>query len=441
MPARSARWYASRLLGASLGFLVFLGVTNKWVSWDAAVYQYKNSDDINYRLMAQAAPGLLNRRIPEWHAERFAVSWIVGVTAKLLGFSVVTSFRVWVILVILAICLVLAETLLRIELSLAASIVCMAAFILNAYTLRPFILAPGSVGDLVFVLGTAVAVRGLLLRSPASLLGGVLLATMARQTALPPAAVAAVAVAVDPAWRARLGRGRLPFATLTLALPLAEYAAIRIVSHPFAGPPPSLHAMTLLGASLTTSNLAQHFSRCVNVLLSVLALLLAVWWIGRRIPGWLQRGAMAGSGIRSSRSAVPGPRAAVYACLAFGLAIVIQPVLMNPAWASYNENRLSVIGLIPFVVALAVMLGELEQARSQAMSARTAAAVVGLLVLASFHHIYTVIGTANKGQTLALEAIVAVALLSVVARSFRPLSAPRPTLGPSPARADGTPPS
>ena len=63
MPARSARWYASRLLAASFGFLAFLGVTNKWVSWHASIYTYKAYDDVNYKLMAQAAPSLLHGRI------------------------------------------------------------------------------------------------------------------------------------------------------------------------------------------------------------------------------------------------------------------------------------------------------------------------------------------------------------------------------------------
>jgi hypothetical protein len=109
---------------------------------------------------------------------------------------------------------------------------------------------------------------------------------------------------------------------------------------------------------------------------------------------------------------------------------------MNPAWASYNENRLSVIGLIPFVVALALMLADLEHARARALSIRAAAIAVGLLALASFHHISTVVGTANKGQTLMLEVIVAVALLFGVVRSFGSAPVRRPTV--RPAAADGT---
>lgn len=426
MQGRTVRSNLGWLLAASLGLLVFLGITNKWVSWHAAIYQYKSYDDTNYRLMAQAAPGLLHGRIPEWHAERFAVAWVVGVTAKVLGFSVVTSFRVWVILLIIGICLVLGELLVRTGLSLQGAIVCMAVLILNVYAFRPYLLAPGSVDDLAFVFGATIAVRGLVLRSPASLLGGLLVATAGRQTALPPAAVAAVAVALDPVWRQRLGSWRLPFAAATIGLPLVVYGVIRVVSHPFAGPPPSIDAMTLLGASLSLGGLGQHFARCINVLLSIGALLLAGLWLIRGTP----------SGVRARRPPIPHPPAAIFACLAFGLAIIAQPAVINPAWASYNENRLSVMGLVPLVAAFGLMLAEIERARARQLSVGAASAMVGVLLLGSFHHISTVIGTANKGQTLVLEVLVAVALLLILPRAFPPVGARSRALGP--AAADTT---
>jgi hypothetical protein len=102
---------------------------------------------------------------------------------------------------------------------------------------------------------------------------------------------------------------------------------------------------------------------------------------------------------------------------------------MNPVWATFNENRLSVMGLIPLVVGLALMLGELERASIRPLPVRTATVLVGLLVLASFHHIYTAIGTADKAQTLVLETIVAVALLLVMVRSYSAWPARRPALG------------
>ena len=75
------------------------------------------------------------------------------------------------------------------------------------------------------------------------------------------------------------------------------------------------------------------------------------------------------------------------------------------------------------------MFGELERASIRPLPVRTATVLVGLLLLASFHHIYTAIGTADKAQTLVLEAIVAVALVLVTVRSYGAWPATCPALG------------
>ena len=109
---------------------------------------------------------------------------------------------------------------------------------------------------------------------------------------------------------------------------------------------------------------------------------------------------------------------------------------MNPAWASYNENRLSVMGLVPLVAALGLMIAKLERARARQLSVGAASAMIGLLLLGSFHHISTVIGTANKGQTLVLEVLVALGLLVIMPRAFPPIRLRSRALGP--AAADTT---
>jgi hypothetical protein len=247
-------------------------------------------------------------------------------------------------------------------------------------------------------------------RSPVSLVGGLLLATVARQTALPAAAVAAGAVVLDPVWRSRLPRRRVLFAAAVIGLPCVCYAVIRIVAHQFAGPSPSLHTVTLLGASHSPSVLVQHFSRSVNGLLSIAGLLAGVWWV--------RRAARLRSPIGRSPT-TPGTDAAIYACLSFGAAIVVQPMLLNPKWASFNENRLAVIGIVPLIAALALALREVERAQARPLSWRVGAVLVALQALASLHHIYTRIGTSSNGQTVALEAVVAVALAVILALAGR----------------------
>jgi hypothetical protein len=395
-----------RVLAASGAMLAFLAATNVWVSWHTAIYQFRSFDDINYRAMAAAAPGLLHTRIPEWHAERFAIEWLIGSAAKLFSIALEASFWGGIALAVFATCWVLADVLIRSHLSVPAVIVCIGVFVLNPYTIRPYLIGPGGVADLVFVLGAAICIRGLVGRVPLLVLGGLLLGTIARQTMLPAALVAAGAVAIDPGWRLRLGRSRLPFAAALIVLPVACYAAVRIVSNGFSDPAPSLSTISLLGANLSLRVLGQHFARCVNGLLSAGALLACASWALRR-----ERHAGSNPVPSSARN-----MHSAYACLAFGAAIVIQPAVLNPAWAADNETRLAVLGLVPLVVALALIMRELELARASPLPARVAIALVALLALGSLHHINSQIGPANKVETLVLQVVIAATLGIIILR-------------------------
>ena len=394
-----------RLTAVALSLLGFLAATNRYVGTSEDIHLLHDTDSLSYRAMAHAAPGLLHRRIPEWHAERFSVEWVIGSLAKLLHLGLTPAYFIAVGAVIVTICLVLVDLLERIGMSRGAGSVCLALFVLNPYTLRSYLLGPAGVADLVLVLGATIAVRGLVLRSPAGVLGGVLLGTIARQTAVPAAVVAAAAIVIDPRWRARLGRWRVPLALAALAAAVGCYGIIRVVAHPFSGPSPSLHVITLLGAPRSLHVIAEHFARCVIPLPAVSAILAASWWARRRALATVE-------GSAEARTPV-----AFWTSLAFGAAIVAQAMVLNPVWASYNEPRLSALGIVPLVVAAALGLRELERGRGSALPRSATATALALLALGSFHHIYTWLRLANVGETAVLQVGVALGLIVVIVRA------------------------
>jgi hypothetical protein len=212
---------------------------------------------------------------------------------------------------------------------------------------------------------------------------------------------------IDPSWRLRLGQWRLPFVAAVIVLPVACYGVIRLVAHGFAGPLPTLHDMTLLGTSMSPTVLVPHFARCVNGSLSVGALLAVTWWM-------LRREGRDGGHPQPSSTAT---RRSIYGCLAVGIAILVQPAVLNPAWAVYNETRLANLGLVPLVAALALMIHELEVARGRSLSSRVAVALVGLLAVASLNHVNSVVGPPSKAATVTLQAIIGVALAVIILRS------------------------
>lgn len=198
------------------------------------------------------------------------------------------------------------------------------------------------------------------------------------------------------------------------ALPIACYVMIRVSAHSFSGPSPSVRTISLLATSWSATVLIQHFARCIDPLLSVAGLLIGVGL-------WMRRQQRAG------RTAITGEAgAASYACLGSGAALVLQPAVLNPAWASCSETRLAVLGLTLLIVALGVMFGQLGRVRS--LSRGLVGALLGLLAMGSLHHTYSRIRGSNEWETLALEAFVAVAMVAVLYyfRELGGLDWPRP---------------
>jgi hypothetical protein len=167
--------------------------------------------------------------------------------------------------------------------------------------------------------------------------------------------------------------------------------------------------MTLLGASPRLSTLGQHFARCIVVLLAAGALLCVGWFVLR---GWRradQTGSQTQPG-KTSDSDIPG----VVACVAFGAAIFGQAMVLNPSWATYNENRLSMLGLVPLIVAVGLVLVALERSHGSPLTRRATLGILGLLALASFHHLYSLIGGANSTETVALQIFAAIGAAAIL---------------------------
>ena len=377
------------VIGALLGLLA---ATNRWLSWAAGYRLLTARDELDYRAIAHAAPRLPHQRLAEQHAQRFAYHWLIGELAHGLGTGVETVYAVGAVVLAIAVCLLLWLALER--LSLPAFVICLAAFALDAYSLRYYWLAPGELGDLIFEGWFLVTIAGLIRGRLEVVLAGVVGATLARQTMVPPALVAAWWVWAGPGWRdaARRRRGAAMLAVAIASV--ATFIAESRVAAPFSyGTTPDLAHFTLLAdlarlpAGLGT--LAEHGLRSVNALFAVSALLAVAG--RRRLPF------------------------AFWGCLALGAAVSLQPLVFSPQYAAHNESRLACLGLGAFVVALGIALAAWE--REEAIAPRTATIIVALLAVGSLHHLYTVVGTASAAQTAVLQFVVAIGVAIVLRRA------------------------
>jgi hypothetical protein len=94
--------------------------------------------------------------------------------------------------------------------------------------------------------------------------------------------------------------------------------------------------------------------------------------------------------------------------------------VISPSFPGFdgNEPRISALGLIPFVVALAVVLpaGLDGPVVGRPRPRWLVPVLLALLAVASLHHIYTSVGPRSTGQFLAVQVVVAVVAAALVAR-------------------------
>jgi hypothetical protein len=389
-------WGPMLLLTA--GLLGFLAATNRWRDWDASLALVQANDERDYRAIASAAPHFPSPTLQNQHAQRFVFHYLIGLLGRV--FSVDGVYAVATGLVVIAILVVLMCVLRTLRLSTGAAVVCLAVFILNAYSVRYYLIARGEITDLFFDLGVVLSLWGLLARRYRLVLAGTIVAALARQTELPAAIVLGIVVWAWPAGSNSRTPVRAAQACLLPLIALAIYVLEAHVARSFShDTTPGFSSFTVLGElgalPAGIGSLAQHVLRSVNGLFGVGALMLA---------------AVIALPARRRWRSLP---AAFWACLAVGVAIAGQALALSASYAAHNETRLSVLALGALVCALAVLLDHLDRG-GRALSGGAAASLVVVLAVGSFHHLYTIVGTANASQTVVLQVAVAVAVLVIL---------------------------
>jgi hypothetical protein len=408
------------MIAAAAVMLGFVAATNRWLDWAHSLRLVSAHDEVDYRAIALAAPSFPSVKLQNQHAQRFVFHYLIGLVARVIS-DVDHLYAVVTVLAVIAIIFALMRVLALIGLSTAAAVLCLAVFILNSYSIRYYLIARGEVADLMFDLGVLISLGGLFARRYRIVLLGTVIGAAARQTELPAAIALGIALwvwpgAAEDAAARRLGRACLP-ALVALVIYVIEVHVAAGFSYDYT---PGVKDFTVLGELEAlpsgAGSLAQHVLRSVNGLFGV-AGLLAV--------GLAALGGARGRG----RWRMPGRE--FWGCLLVGLAVALQPLVLNADYADHNETRLSVLGLGALVCALAVLLAELERGGHTVGPGRVAV-LVGVLAVGSFHHLYTIVGTANPTQTVILQVLAAAVVSLGLARGLR-----RPARAPLAAPADG----
>ncbi len=118
------------------------------------------------------------------HAQRFPVAWTVGAVADASGLGVDAAFRVVVAAALLIALALLARALAALQVAPLWRLLLLALFILAPLSTRFYVAFPWIAPDAVFLVGAALVAWGLATDRARLLLGGILVAAVARQTGL-----------------------------------------------------------------------------------------------------------------------------------------------------------------------------------------------------------------------------------------------------------------
>ena len=342
-----------------LGWVALLLATQAWPGIDRGIEAEFATDAGAYRSMAAAAPGLPDGPIREQHAERWVVQWLVGTLADVTGMGLETAYRVSSLAVVAGFLVVLQLVLLRLRLSVALHAVCLGLVLASPYPFRYWLAAPGMIGDAVFGLGLVLALLGLVRGSFRLVLLGLVVGTLARQTALPVALALALLLALPRTSFLTGRRARLLGAAAVALVPLALYGLVRSVAESFSvADVPSLGELTILADA--PGQFAGHLGRLLLGAAFPLAALAAC------------------SGLRARAALSP---------LVAGAAVFVQPLLLSASWLISNEPRLAGLAVPALAVGAAALLG--GRAR---LGSANAAVVCAALFLGSLHHLYSNVG-------------------------------------------------
>lgn len=381
-------------------------------------------DVLAYQLMAEAAPGLPQMTIGAAYTARLPVHYAVGLLADATPLAVHGAYAVVTATCVTATLWAAWSAMRHLDLSPAWQSALLAVPLLNAYAFRYYLLAPGMVADLTFVAGLTVGINGALTRRNGVLLAGAVLAACSRQTAL--LALPVLAGCVVLARRGESGRvARWSLAAAVAALPFIAWIAVTAVTAPFTEPfgpriPEDTVLPQLLQLPSSLPDLVMHGLRVAVPYLVPAGILVAVA-LGRR------------------RAGAPVPPL-FWGLLAMSAAVLAQPLAVRrtfPGFA-FNEPRLSALGLMPFVLAIAVLLSGVHLR----LGRRRLVSLVAVVAVGSLHHLYTIVGPGSLDRFLLVQLVMAAivgVLLAGVAREAAPGGAAGPdggTTGPGAPRSD-----
>ena len=363
----------------ALAWLGFVLGTERWYDWHRPIALQFGGDVPVYERIARAAPSLPDQPIRTQHAERFPVHWLVGSLAHASGLGLHVAYWIAMSAALAALVLVMHVLLVSVGGGPRVYAICFGALVGGAYAFRFLLTVPGMLADACFLVGLSLVVLSFIRNDFRLLVGGLALATLGRQTALPLVLLAVAWIATAPGPRAR--RIAVAVAVPTILYAIVAAAAAPFTQNDFGG----FSNFTIIGSLGEPRTLAAHFGRVA---------------LGIVLPAAL----VAGAWIRSDRR----PSRAAWGCAAAAALVIVQPLLLGPAWVVANEARLAALATPALVALAALALREVHLRLGETIGICVA------LAIGSLDHLYSRVDAGRVGW-VALELAASAAVFALLA--------------------------
>jgi len=410
----------STLLCIIVGFFLVL-ITNQWPTESESIYKLYNYDGLSYLQIAKSSPhlpgplALDGKPIPFHHAQRALIPYSIGLLSHGLGLDEYFVFQMFNIFIMFLILYVFLLILNKIGLTHSKVLFCFSLLLFNPYFFRYFITYPLMTNDLVFLLGFIIALMGCIKKSYIPIFGGLILATIARQTGLflfPPVAFFIFSKTEI--------KKKLIFLSSILFCQLLIYKLGALIALEFSGKPiianhafwgvywiidfingnpnlfntlvyPALKE-SFVGFSPMTSG--PTFNELIDFLLRLivplfLGFLLCIFW---------------------HKNLKKVEKKTLITLIFFGFFMMLTPLLMGPHVASMGASRYATQSLPAVLVLIAFLIkndAQLEKINN------SITVFIFLTFLASFHHLFSFIKQDIQMAKYFVTSMVAINLFSV----------------------------
>lgn len=370
---------------------LFIVLTNNWMGWDAGIKSIA-WDAASYEIIAQAAPSLPQDQLLFHHAQRIFGPYLAGSLSNIAGLPPQVIFYFLAGICIFASLFFAHKSFISLRLSTWDYTVCMALFILNPFTLRYYMIAPGMLPDIMFVTGLAILLFGLIERHFRFVLIGTLIAALGRQTAAVLIPGLVLWLYAGKGWGDLAPSKKIACISSAVLVILSVYFMTGHIVSSFASGPINTEHLTGLFYYLAgpEANVRYTLQFIVHVFMPFLVPLAVVTGIGLR-----------------NRSLFNLPVEA-WASLLFVAGIIAQPILAGPDITRLEGGRLSSLCILPLIISSSFLMMNSGLSKNGNIPALLKIILTSALLTGSLHFKYTVSGPEDFSDFALLQTAVSI---------------------------------